>query len=87
MASRTVVVGSTVGLHARPASLFAKAASATGLQVTITAKEKSVNAASLLGVMSLGVGGGDEVVLDVTGDDAERVADELAELLASDLDA
>ena len=35
MAQRTVTIGSAVGLHARPASLFVRAATATGLHVTI----------------------------------------------------
>ena len=35
MAQRIVTIGSAVGLHARPASLFVRAATATGLHVTI----------------------------------------------------
>ena len=35
MPSRTVKVASKVGLHARPASLFVQAVTATGLPVTI----------------------------------------------------
>ncbi|MFB2583384.1 HPr family phosphocarrier protein [Herbiconiux liukaitaii] len=87
MTSRTVTVGASTGLHARPAALFVKAVAASGHAVQITAKEKSANAASLLSVMSLGIGHGEEVALEVTGAEEERVADELATLLASDLDA
>ena len=58
MSERTVVVASSVGLHARPASLFSQAAAKTGVAVTLTsAAGKSVNAASILGVLSLGIGG------------------------------
>ena len=35
MGSRAVTVGSTSGLHARPAALFVEAASETGLDVEI----------------------------------------------------
>ena len=35
MATREVAIGSSVGLHARPASIFVQAATATGLPVTI----------------------------------------------------
>jgi phosphocarrier protein HPr len=38
-------------------------------------------------VLALAVGHGEELVLVVDGDNAEAVADELASLLASDLDA
>jgi phosphocarrier protein len=56
--------------------------------VTIT-KPNGDNAdgASILSVLALAVGHGEEIVLDVEGDNAEAVADELASLLTSDLDA
>jgi phosphocarrier protein len=40
-----------------------------------------------LSVLALAVGNGEELVLAVEGDNAEAVADELAAMLASDLDA
>jgi phosphocarrier protein HPr len=87
MAQRTTTIASTVGLHARPASLLAKAAMDSGHDVTLTAKGRTVDADSLLSVLSLSIAHGDEVVISVDGADDERVADEIAELLASDLDA
>ncbi|MCS5723558.1 HPr family phosphocarrier protein [Herbiconiux sp. CPCC 203407] len=87
MTTRTVTIGSRTGLHARPAALFVKAAAGSGHAVQLTAKEKAINAASLLSVMSLGIAQGEEVTIEVTGDEEARVADELAALLASDLDA
>lgn len=88
MPERTVVVASKVGLHARPASLFSQAAAATGVPVTLTSPQgKSVNAASILGVLSLGIDHGQEVVLAAEGEGAEAALDSLAELLGRDLDA
>jgi phosphotransferase system HPr (HPr) family protein len=88
VAHRNVVVASRIGLHARPAALFCKAASGTGLPVTIRKGDgPAVPAASILSVLTLGVNGGDEVVLEADGDGAERALDELATLLAQDLDA
>jgi phosphocarrier protein HPr len=87
MASRTATVASSSGLHSRPAAVFAKAAAASGHTVTVSAKGKQADARSILGVLGLGVGTGDEVVLDVEGAEAERVADELQALLQTDLDA
>jgi phosphocarrier protein HPr len=71
MSERQVTIGSKVGLHARPASLFAKA----------------VNAASLLSLLTLGAEFGDEVTLSAEGEGAETALDELAEMLGRDLDA
>ena len=86
--TRTVRVGSTNGLHARPAKLFAQAAKDSGIPVTI-AKDAgaAANAASILGVIALGVERGDYVTLTADGDGAENVLDTLAELLATDHDA
>jgi phosphocarrier protein len=87
MATKTVTVASSVGLHARPASLFAQAAAKVGVPVTLTsAAGKSVNAASILGVLSLGIGHGEEVTLSAEGDGAEAALDSLAEVLNTDLD-
>lgn len=85
-ATRTVTVGSSNGLHARPAKLFVEAAQNAGVPVTITKGEKSVNAASILGVMSLGVEHGDQVVLTVEAENAEQTLDTLAELLTTNHD-
>jgi phosphocarrier protein len=87
MLERTVRIGSTHGLHARPAKLFTQAAAASGAQVTIAkAGGKAVNAASILGVISLGIDHGDEVTLAADGDNADAVLDQLVELLSTDHD-
>jgi len=86
--SRTVRIGSSHGLHARPAKLFVQAAKAAGVPVTI-AKDagKAVDATSILGVIALGIDQGDYVTLTADGDRAEAVLDELADLLTTDHDA
>ena len=54
MATRTVTIASSVGLHARPAALFVEAASNTGLDVEIARPgDDPVDATSILGVMAL----------------------------------
>lgn len=86
--SRTVRIGSSHGLHARPAKLFAQASKDAGIPVTIAkASGTPVNAASILGVISLGVEHGDYVTLTADGEGAENVLDTLAELLTTDHDA
>ena len=87
MVERTVRIGSAHGLHARPAKLFSQAAAESGASVTIAkAAGKPVNAASILGVISLGIDHGDEVTLAVEGDSAHAVLDNLVELLLTDHD-
>src|SRR5919204_4602447 len=88
MPERHVVVGSKVGLHARPAALFAQAAARQPVKVTLAKPgDDPVDARSVLMVLGLDVRGGEEVILAAEGDGAERALDELAALVASDLDA
>ena len=87
MADRTLVVASAHGLHARPAALFVKSVTESGCAVQLQKGERSVNAASILGVVSLGIEHGDEVTLSVTGDNDEHVLAELAAFLEQDHDA
>ena len=87
MPERTVTIASAHGLHARPASLFVQAVTASGLAVQLTKCDKTLNAASILGVISLGIEHGDQITLAAEGDNADAVLDTLVELLTTDMDA
>ncbi|HEX5918873.1 MAG TPA: HPr family phosphocarrier protein [Nocardioides sp.] len=80
MPSKSVVVGSAVGLHARPAALIAEAAEGLDASVTIN----GVDASSSLMIMTLGAGNGDTV--EVESDD-QSALDTIAALVEKDLDA
>jgi phosphocarrier protein HPr len=85
---KVVTVGSRVGLHARPASLFVQAAAQQPVPVKIAKNGgDAVDARSILLVLGLDVRGGDQVVLSAEGDGAAQALDELAALVATDLDA
>ncbi|CAG7654370.1 HPr family phosphocarrier protein [Actinacidiphila bryophytorum] len=90
MVERRVNIGWAEGLHARPASIFVRAATAAGVPVTIAKADGGpVNAASMLAVLSLGAQGGEEVVLASDAEDAEQAAtalDRLAKLVAEGLE-
>ncbi len=87
MAERRVVVGSRIGLHARPAAVFVQAASKLGVPVKVSvANGRSADATSLLGVLSLGAKNGDEVVLQADGDGAEAALEALAAVVIEDHD-
>lgn len=85
---RRVTIASSVGLHARPAALLAKAAGAQPEPVSIAkvvdgVPGSPVDAASVLGLMALGAHHGDEVEIAC---DSEAALDELVALLERDLD-
>ena len=85
MPSKTVTVGSSIGLHARPAALIAEAANSFGSAVTIaTPGGAPVDAGSALLIMTLGAKFGDQV--EVSSDDQAAV-DKVADLVEQDLDA
>jgi phosphocarrier protein HPr len=87
MTTRTAVIGSRIGLHARPASLFVQAASAASMPVFIAKGEgEPVSARSILSVLALDARGGDVVVLSAEGDGADQVLEGLVTLLATDHD-
>lgn len=87
MAIATTTIGSRVGLHARPAALFARAAADLPVDVTISLGDgEPVDASSMLSVMTLGAAFGDSVTLRADGDGADAAVGSLAELFASELD-
>lgn len=88
MITRDVTIASAVGLHARPASLFVKEAAGVDVPVTIAKDgKKSVDACSMLGVMTPGAKHGEVVTLTAEGEGAEEALEKLANLLETDLDA
>ena len=88
MAQRTAVIGSSVGLHARPAALFVQAAARQPVKVKIAKPGGDpVDARSILSVLGLDARNGEEVVLTADGEGDEGALDELAALLERNLDA
>lgn len=74
----SAVVSAPEGLHARPAADFVRAVSLSGHSVTVTNPAgRSVDGASILAVLSLGVRQGQTVVLEVRGEDSQRVLERL----------
>lgn len=85
MPSKTVTVGSAIGLHARPAAIIAEAVVNAGVPVTLSMDGGDpVDAGSALMIMTLGAGNGAQVT--VTSDDADALAT-VAGLVEQDLDA
>ena len=78
---RQVTVCLPEGLHARPAADFAKAALTYQCRVDVVTESRSVNARSLLSLLSLGVQCGQNVVLRAEGPDAEAALTGLTAML------
>jgi phosphocarrier protein HPr len=85
MTTKTVTVGSAVGLHARPAAIISEAAGELDSTVTIANPGGNpVDASSALLIMTLGAGKG--ATVEITGAD-EAAVEKIATLVEQDLDA
>ncbi|MGN0117913.1 MAG: HPr family phosphocarrier protein [Streptomyces albidoflavus] len=88
MPERNVVIGSSSGLHARPAALFVQAAARQPAAVTVGRPgQPAVDARSMLSVLALGAKHGEALVLTAEGDGADAALDELAALVTAHHDA
>ena len=85
MPSKPVAVGSSVGLHARPAQLIAEAVEELDVEVLLGIPgDEPVDASSSLLIMTLGAGPGD--LVEVTSDD-QAALDAIVAMVEKDLDA
>jgi phosphocarrier protein len=67
------------GLHARPATQLVNLIKNVASEVQLVKDGKSVNPKSILGVLTVGAGHGDEIEVVVEGEDEVKVADSLKE--------
>ena len=79
---KQVVVSSTVGLHASIAAKVVKAASKYDVEINLYYNDKVIDAKSILGLMSLAIPSGENVVIKATGTDAEIAINEIASILS-----
>ncbi len=72
------------GIHARPATLLVQSASKFNSDINLEYNGKSVNLKSIMGVMSLGVGQGSDVVITAEGDDEEEAIQTIADTMKNE---
>lgn len=76
MIKKTVTINCE-GLEARPIAMLVQKASQFSSKVHIEVGTKNVNAKSIMGMMSLSVCGGDEILIVTEGEDEEAAANEI----------
>jgi len=79
------VITDPVGIHARPATLLVKHASAFSSNIKLGHNGREVNAKQILGVMSLGVKKGETVIVKAEGDDEEKAVADLEAFLKENM--
>lgn len=85
MAEKKFTITAETGIHARPATQLVNKAGQFESEITLEYKGKSVNLKSIMGVMSLGVGQGSEVMVKAEGPDAEEAIHSLDEIMQQGL--
>jgi phosphoenolpyruvate---glycerone phosphotransferase subunit DhaM len=70
------------GLHARPAALLARAMTAQDAQVTVRFGDRTANGASVLALIALGAGHGDQLHVTATGPQADGALRAVRDLAA-----
>lgn len=78
MVTRTVVFHCDDDWQMKSAAMLTQKASAFRSSIFLGKDERRANAKSLLGVMSLGMMDGDELVVSVDGDDEQAALDAIA---------
>ena len=81
----TYVITDQEGIHARPAGEFVKAAKVFASSVKISKNGKEADAKKIFGLMSLGVKQGEEILIQVEGEDEEKAALALEAFLKENL--
>ncbi len=81
MPQRRVTIVNDLGLHARAAAKFVKLAARFSASVTVAKDGQRVSGSSILGLMMLAAGPGDEIEIATDGSDAEAALEALAALV------
>lgn len=81
MNARPVTIVNKLGLHARAASRLVNCAAAFASEVRLVRGTRSVNAKSIMGVLTLAAATGAELVIEAEGPDEEAAVEALAALI------
>lgn len=78
---REITVLNKTGLHARPATLFVCEANKFKCEVKVEKDGKTVNAKSIMGVLSLGISGGTSIKIITKGEGEAKAMEALVKLV------
>ncbi|WXR60921.1 HPr family phosphocarrier protein [Peptostreptococcaceae bacterium AGR-M142] len=81
MISKKFTINNKIGLHARPAALFVQVANKYQSEVIVKKDDAEVNGKSIMGIMAIGVAGGETIEIVLDGSDEEEAMNDIEELL------
>jgi phosphocarrier protein HPr len=78
---KEITIINRLGLHARPAAMFVRIASRFRSEVWVEKEGEQINGKSIMGLMMLAAGQGSKLTIRCEGPDADKVMEELEELI------
>ncbi len=84
MISKSITISIPSGLEARPVALLVQVASRFESKITIESGDKTVNAKSIMGMMTLALAAGENVTVNADGADEETAIAEIEKYLSAE---
>lgn len=82
MKTKTIRIKLESGLDARPVALLVQEASKYDSTIYVEAEGKKVNAKSIMGMMTLGLDNGEDLVVTAEGEDEELAVENIEKFLS-----
>lgn len=83
MITKNMTIQIPTGLEARPVAIFVQVASRFESSIYVEVGTKRVNAKSIMGMMTLGLDSGEEVVVSASGPDEDIAISEIEKYLST----
>ena len=81
MKKKEVTINNKIGLHARPASLLINNAVQFDSEMKMIYEGKEANLKSIISLMSLAVGAGEEVIIKAEGEDEDEALSKITNII------
>ncbi|MCL2832329.1 MAG: HPr family phosphocarrier protein [Treponema sp.] len=83
MVEQKIIIKNRAGIHARPAAILVEAAKNFSSSIYFEKNSSRISGKSILGIMSLGAGYGNELNIIISGDDENEALTALIRLFES----
>ena len=83
MIEKTIKIQNRAGIHARPAALIAQTANKFSCEISLDKEGTTINAKSIMGIITMAAAYGTELKLTVDGADEKEAAEAIIHLFDS----
>ena len=82
MSKKEIVIQLSNGLEARPVAMLVQVASQFDSEIHVISAQRTVNAKSIMGMMTLGLAAGEKIIVTAEGSDEEKAVSEIEKYLS-----